>query len=164
MIFSRLSPLLNVPLVRNLTRDTLLRMDPEVAHAATINALRLGLAPEQIESDPPELRTTIAGLDLANPVGMAAGFDKNGDVPDALLGLDAQGQQARGDAGDLLAGLLPRHLLPGLALGHREAVGLVVRALGNALQELDGHVDRAVLDGFGVVDRRHARNLDHVGN
>jgi dihydroorotate dehydrogenase len=84
MILSRLSPLLNVPLVRNLTRDGLLRMDPETAHGATINALKLGLAPEQRESDSPELRTTLCDLELPNPVGMAAGFDKNGEVPKAL--------------------------------------------------------------------------------
>ena len=47
MIFSALSPLLRVPLLASLTRDSLLRMDPEIAHGATINALRLGLAPEQ---------------------------------------------------------------------------------------------------------------------
>ncbi len=84
MILSRLSPLLRVPIVRNLTRDGLLRMDPELAHATTINALKLGLAPEQEAPDPPELRTTLCGLELSNPVGMAAGFDKNGDVPKPL--------------------------------------------------------------------------------
>jgi dihydroorotate dehydrogenase len=56
-------------------------MDPETAHGATITALRLGLAPQQLDADPPELRTSLAGLDLANPIGMAAGFDKNGEVP-----------------------------------------------------------------------------------
>ncbi len=84
MILSGLSPLLRLPGIAALTRDSLLRMDPEVAHATTINALRLGLAPEQADADPPELRTTIAGLDLRNPVGMAAGFDKNGEVPRPL--------------------------------------------------------------------------------
>ena len=84
MIFSRLSPLLRVPLLANLTRDSLLKMDPETAHGATINALRLGLAPQQDFPDPPELKTTLAGLELSNPVGMAAGFDKNGEVPRAL--------------------------------------------------------------------------------
>ncbi|MGN6158900.1 MAG: quinone-dependent dihydroorotate dehydrogenase [Devosia sp.] len=73
-----------MPLLAGLTRDSLLRMDPETAHAATINALRLGLAPQQDDPDPPELRTTLAGLELSNPVGMAAGFDKNGDVPRPL--------------------------------------------------------------------------------
>jgi dihydroorotate dehydrogenase len=84
MILSRLSPLLKVPLLANLTRDSLLKMDPETAHGATINALRLGLAPQQDFPDPPELKTTLAGLELPNPVGMAAGFDKNGEVPRAL--------------------------------------------------------------------------------
>jgi dihydroorotate dehydrogenase len=84
MIFSRLSPLLKVPLVRNLSRDALLRMDPETAHGATITALRLGLAPEQDYPDPAELRTTFCGLELKNPVGMAAGFDKNGEVAKPL--------------------------------------------------------------------------------
>jgi dihydroorotate dehydrogenase len=84
VILSRLSPLLRVPLVSDLTRDALLRMDPEIAHGATISALRLGLAPEQDGVDPPELRTTLCGLDLANPIGMAAGFDKNAEVPKPL--------------------------------------------------------------------------------
>ncbi len=81
MIFSRLSPLLRVPLLQNLTRDALLRMDPEIAHGATINALKLGLGPEQDRPAPPELKTTLCGLELSNPVGMAAGFDKNAEVP-----------------------------------------------------------------------------------
>ena len=84
MIFSALAPLLRVPLLASLTRDSLLKMDPETAHGATINALRLGLAPEQDYPDPPELKTSLAGLELSNPVGMAAGFDKNGEVPRSL--------------------------------------------------------------------------------
>ncbi|HEV7292585.1 MAG TPA: dihydroorotate dehydrogenase (quinone), partial [Devosia sp.] len=59
-------------------------MDPETAHGATITALKLGLAPEQEHADGPELRTTLCGLDLKNPVGMAAGFDKNAEVPRPL--------------------------------------------------------------------------------
>src|SRR3569623_1227066 len=84
MILSSLAPLQRVPLVANLTRDSLLKMDPETAHGATVIALRLGLAPQQEDPDPPELRTSLAGLELTNPVGMAAGFDKNGEVPRAL--------------------------------------------------------------------------------
>ncbi|MDP3315791.1 MAG: quinone-dependent dihydroorotate dehydrogenase [Devosia sp.] len=84
MILSRLSPLLRVPLVSGFTREALLKMDPEIAHGATISALRLGLAPEQEGTDPPELRTTLCGLDLKNPVGMAAGFDKNAEVQKPL--------------------------------------------------------------------------------
>jgi dihydroorotate dehydrogenase len=84
MIFSGLSPLLRLPILKTLTRDTLLKMDPETAHGATINALRLGLAPEQDYPDPAELRTVLCGLELSNPVGMAAGFDKNAEVPKPL--------------------------------------------------------------------------------
>ena len=83
-MFERLSPLLRVPLVQGLTRDTLLKMDPEIAHGATIAALRMGLSPEQSEPDPAELRITLCGLDLSNPIGMAAGFDKNAEVPKPL--------------------------------------------------------------------------------
>lgn len=81
MIFSAFSPLLRMPAVAGLTQQTLLKMDPETAHGATITALRLGLAPEQVHPDAPVLRTTLCGLELANPVGMAAGFDKNAEVP-----------------------------------------------------------------------------------
>jgi dihydroorotate dehydrogenase len=84
MIFSAFSPLLRNAGLANLTRDTLLRMDPETAHGATITALRLGLAPSQDHRDPPELASTLCGLELKNPVGMAAGFDKNAEVPRAL--------------------------------------------------------------------------------
>jgi dihydroorotate dehydrogenase len=88
MILSAFAPLLRLPGVANLTRDSLLRMDAETAHGATITALRLGLSPQQDGMDAPELATTLAGLNLNNPVGMAAGFDKNAEVPRqlALLG------------------------------------------------------------------------------
>jgi dihydroorotate dehydrogenase len=84
MIFSGLSPLLRIPMLSGLTKEALLKMDPEIAHGATIAALRLGLAPEQEGPDAPELKTTLCGLDLKNPVGMAAGFDKNAEVPKPL--------------------------------------------------------------------------------
>ena len=84
MIFSAFSPLLRIPALSGLTREALLRMDAETAHRATITALRLGLAPEQSHADGAELRTTLCGLDLSNPIGMAAGFDKNAEVPRPL--------------------------------------------------------------------------------
>ncbi len=88
MILSALSPLLRIPALSGLTREALLKMDPETAHGATITALRLGLGPEQSHPDGAELRTTLCGLELTNPVGMAAGFDKNAEVarPLALMG------------------------------------------------------------------------------
>ena len=67
-------------------RHLLFALDPERAHALTIAALRTGLFPTA-PADDPILRTTVAGLDLPNPVGLAAGFDKNAQVPDAMLRL-----------------------------------------------------------------------------
>ncbi len=87
MILSAFSPLLRIPALSGVTRETLLKMDPETAHGATITALRLGLAPKQDYPDGPELRTSLCGLDLANPIGMAAGFDKNAEVPRPLAQL-----------------------------------------------------------------------------
>jgi dihydroorotate dehydrogenase len=81
MILSAFSPLLKLAPVQALSQDALSRMDAETAHGATIAALKLGLAPQQTEPDPPDLKTTLCGLNLSNPIGMAAGFDKNAEVP-----------------------------------------------------------------------------------
>ncbi|WP_281971803.1 quinone-dependent dihydroorotate dehydrogenase [Ruegeria faecimaris] len=56
------------------------RLDPETAHALSIKALKAGLAPAPGPVTSQRLQTKIAGLDLPNPVGLAAGFDKNGEV------------------------------------------------------------------------------------
>jgi dihydroorotate dehydrogenase len=60
-------------------------IDPETAHEAALAGLRAGLGPRARADRFPRLRTTLAGLDLPNPIGMAAGFDKNCEAPDALL-------------------------------------------------------------------------------
>jgi len=59
--------------------------DPEDAHGWAIRGLRLGLGPRDAGPDDPILAVQIAGLPLANCVGLAAGFDKNAEVPDAML-------------------------------------------------------------------------------
>ncbi len=62
------------------------RLDPERAHDLSLMALSRGLVPlagKPITSD--RLRTRIAGLDLPNPVGLAAGFDKNARALPALM-------------------------------------------------------------------------------
>jgi len=61
-------------------------IDPETAHHAALVGLRVGLGPRARADKFPRLKTTLAGLQLANPIGMAAGFDKNCEAPDALLG------------------------------------------------------------------------------
>jgi dihydroorotate dehydrogenase len=60
-------------------------MDPEDAHRASILGLKLGLGPADHAPDDRILATTIAGLALPSPVGLAAGFDKNAEAPDAML-------------------------------------------------------------------------------
>ena len=63
------------------------RLDPETAHGLAIQALRLAPLPRPAADDP-ILATTLAGLRLSNPVGLAAGLDKNGE---ALHGLSKLG-------------------------------------------------------------------------
>lgn len=53
------------------------RMDPETAHGLALKALTMGLAPLPGVVTSDRLRTNVAGLNLPNPVGLAAGFDKN---------------------------------------------------------------------------------------
>jgi dihydroorotate dehydrogenase len=67
-------------------RPLLFALDPERAHGLTLAMLRSGLAP-RAAADDPILATTFAGLSLPNPIGLAAGFDKDVLVPDAMLRL-----------------------------------------------------------------------------
>ena len=64
------------------------KLDPEQAHRLAIKGLGCGLAPRQRRDRWPCLKTSIAGLDLPNPLGLAAGFDKNAE---ALPGLQKLG-------------------------------------------------------------------------
>ncbi len=59
------------------------RLDPEDAHGLALRAL--GILPLLPARDDPRLRVSAFGLDFPNPVGLAAGFDKNAEVPDAAL-------------------------------------------------------------------------------
>lgn len=70
-----------------LARSALFLIDPERAHGLTIAALKSGLMPGPGPVTSPRLTQTLFGLDFPNPIGLAAGFDKNADVPDAALRL-----------------------------------------------------------------------------
>ena len=61
--------------------------DPEDAHRMAIQGLRLLPPVRQPRPDDPKLAVRAFGLNFANPIGMAAGFDKNAEAPDALLRL-----------------------------------------------------------------------------
>ncbi len=68
-----------------LTRPLLFSLDPETAHRLAITAL--SVAPGAPAEADPRLATNVFGLAFPNPLGMAAGFDKNAEVADGLLGL-----------------------------------------------------------------------------
>jgi dihydroorotate dehydrogenase len=63
----------------------LLALDPERAHDLAVKSLELGLYPRATEPDDKRLAQRIFGLDFPNPIGMAAGFDKDARVPRELL-------------------------------------------------------------------------------
>jgi dihydroorotate dehydrogenase len=68
-----------------LLRPALFALDAELAHRLSIVALKaVPLAPARIDS---RLQTTVAGIAFPGPLGAAPGYDKNGEVPDALLRL-----------------------------------------------------------------------------
>ncbi|MEO7276948.1 MAG: quinone-dependent dihydroorotate dehydrogenase [Sphingomicrobium sp.] len=69
-----------------LFRPLAFALDAERAHRATIAALKLAPA-RHPPAFPSSLRSTVAGIDFVTPVGLAAGFDKDGEVPEAMLGL-----------------------------------------------------------------------------
>ncbi|ATU92781.1 quinone-dependent dihydroorotate dehydrogenase [Phyllobacterium zundukense] len=74
-------------LFQSIGRKVLFSFDPEDAHGLSIKALKTGLVPACTPQNDPALRVTVAGLSFPNPLGMAAGYDKNAEVPDALLNL-----------------------------------------------------------------------------
>jgi dihydroorotate dehydrogenase len=61
------------------------RLDSETAHRLAIRALATGLWPAPPRDDPPILQQRLWGLDFPSPIGLAAGFDKHAEAPDALL-------------------------------------------------------------------------------
>src|SRR3954451_11504862 len=68
-----------------LLRPLIFALDAERAHRLTIAALKLAPARKPPEPDP-VLATTVAGLAFPNPIGLAAGFDKDAEVFAPLLG------------------------------------------------------------------------------
>jgi dihydroorotate dehydrogenase len=71
--------------LHDLGAAALRRLEPETAHRLTVRALALGLGPRAGGADDPVLAVELAGLKLPNCVGLAAGFDKSAEVPDAML-------------------------------------------------------------------------------
>lgn len=70
-----------------LARPLLHRLPPEDAHELTLRSLEKGLYPHARNDDEPTLAIDVIGLAFPNPIGIAAGFDKDARVPDAVLGM-----------------------------------------------------------------------------
>jgi dihydroorotate dehydrogenase len=62
-------------------------LDPEAAHRATVRMMASPLAPRFHVRRDPMLAIRVAGIDFPNPLGLAAGFDKNAEAPNAMLRL-----------------------------------------------------------------------------
>ena len=62
-------------------------VDPETAHELGVALLAAGVAPLETRPDPPSLRVSRWGLDFPNPIGLAAGFDKDARAFPALIGM-----------------------------------------------------------------------------
>lgn len=73
----------------NIGAKAMTSLDPERAHRLTVKMMASGLAPRisQQTKSPPCLRINVAGIDFPNPLGLAAGFDKNAEVIGPMLRL-----------------------------------------------------------------------------
>jgi dihydroorotate dehydrogenase len=76
---SSLNGLITMPAIRLL--------DAESAHKLTITLGKLGLLPRERTTDSSVLRTSLFGKELRNPIGIAAGYDKNAEIVDALFNM-----------------------------------------------------------------------------
>ncbi|MBP1842045.1 dihydroorotate dehydrogenase [Rhizobium petrolearium] len=70
-----------------LASRSLFVFDPETAHGLSIAALKTGVVPACRVPADQRLAQTVAGITFPNPIGLAAGYDKNAEVPDAILKL-----------------------------------------------------------------------------
>ena len=75
------------PAAYRYVRCLLSPFDPETAHGLTVRALKFGLGGHSTAALDPVLQTRVWDLQFPNPIGLAAGFDKHCEVPDAMLAL-----------------------------------------------------------------------------
>jgi dihydroorotate dehydrogenase len=71
----------------SLARPALFKVPPEDAHELMLKSMEAGAYPRATGTDPACLAQDVWGCRFPNPAGIAAGFDKNARVPDAILGL-----------------------------------------------------------------------------
>ena len=70
-------------------RSLIFKLDPETAHSLAIKSLKFNFIPNMPDGnkDDPLFKTELFGKDIKNPIGMAAGFDKNAEVYNSLFKL-----------------------------------------------------------------------------
>ncbi len=125
-------------------RPLMLRLDPETGHGIAIGALaRLPLGAPK--SDDPRLAVKAFGLDFPNPIGLAAGFDKNGEAVAAALSLGF----GFTEVGTVTP--LPQPGNPRPRLFRLTADGAVINRFGFNSQ------------GFAAVESRLARRISKAG-
>ncbi len=134
-------------------RPALFLLPPEKAHRAAIRALHMGVAPKSTFTHP-SLATDIGGLKLPNPVGLAAGFDKNAE---AYAGSLAAG------FGFVEIGTVTPRAQPGnpqprlFRLVEEEAV---INRLGFNNEGVDAAVARLRIRGHGIVGGNIGKNKE----
>lgn len=74
-------------LFEGMARSALFKLDPETAHGLSIAALKSGMVPGCRADGDPRIAVKVAGLNFPNPLGMAAGYDKNAEVASELARL-----------------------------------------------------------------------------
>ncbi len=125
-----------------LARPLLMALNPEQAHKMTLMALKAGLAPRQKGADDPRLAVRLWGHNFPNPVGLAAGFDKNAEVFAPMLGLGF----GFVEIGSLTPRPQPGNPLPRLFRLPRD--GAVINRLG--------FNNQGVEDAYGRLEKRLA--------
>ena len=68
-------------------RPLIFKFSPEVAHSLAIKTLKSNLIPSSKTIDSAILKTKVFGKNIKNPIGVAAGFDKNAEVYNPLFNL-----------------------------------------------------------------------------
>ena len=121
----------------DIARPLLFALDPEQAHELTLKSLEAGVYPRPPAPDDARLATRVWGLEMPNPFGMAAGFDKDARVPDALIGM---------------------------GFGHTEVGSITPRAQpGNPRPRIFRLVeDRAMINRLGFNNGGHAAALERL--
>ena len=71
-------------LIEKIALKALHQVDPERAHSLALTAMKMGVVPLSGLVSTDRLKTTFCGMEMTNPVGLAAGYDKNAQVVDAL--------------------------------------------------------------------------------